>query len=70
MENQIHSIDQQVRCDAIVLAGWWLIDCFLQIFPFAARSRLEKCVGMERGETWTEFHGIGRDFANNLLGST
>ena len=58
MESQLHSTNQQVRCDAIVRAGWWLIDCcfFLQISPLAARMRAEKC---EKGKTWTEDHGEG-----------
>ena len=66
MENQLQSTNQQVRCDAIVLAGWWLIDCFfLQISPLAARRRLEKC---EKGKAWTEDHGKGGILQKKLLG--
>ena len=38
------------------LGGWWLIDCFLQTTPLAARRRLEKC---EQVKPWKEDHGKG-----------
>ena len=68
MENQVHSTNQEVRCDAIVWAGWGLIDWFLQNSPLAgwknliskvgklSSRRKEKCVKVK---PWTEDHGKG-----------